>query len=68
MIDGRNFLNQSAKNNLVRYDNIQKIATGHGDDYTTRCLLDYHYFNNHYNNIHLMLIQNQYSKSILLQI
>ena len=26
------------------YDNIQKIATGQGDDYTTGCLLDYHYF------------------------
>ena len=27
------------------YDNIQKIATGQGDDYTTGCLLDYNYFN-----------------------
>ena len=24
------------------YDNIRKVATGHG------CLLDYHYFNKHY--------------------
>ena len=30
------------------YDNIRKIATGQGDDYTTGCLLDYNYFNNHY--------------------
>ena len=29
------------------YDNIQKIATVQGDDYTTGCLLDYNYFNNH---------------------
>ena len=33
------------------YDYIQKIATGHGDDYTTGCLLDYNYFNKHYNMI-----------------
>ena len=30
------------------YDNIQKIATGQGDDYTTGCLLDYNYFNKDY--------------------
>ena len=26
------------------YQNIRKIATGKGDDYTTGCLLDYPYF------------------------
>ena len=26
------------------YENIRKITTGHGDDYTTGCLLDYTYF------------------------
>ena len=30
------------------YDNIRKIATGQGDDYTTGCLLDYNYFNKHF--------------------
>ena len=30
------------------YDNIRKIATGQGDDYTTGCLLDYNYFKKHY--------------------
>ena len=30
----------------MTYDNIRKIATGHGDDHTPGCLLDYHYFNN----------------------
>ena len=29
-------------------DNIRKIATGQGDDYTTGCLLDYNYFKKHY--------------------
>ena len=44
MIDGRNLFNQPVKNNLRIYDNLWKIATGHGDDYTTGCLLDYLYF------------------------
>ena len=32
------------KNDLKTNDNIIKIATGQGDDYTTGCLLDYSYF------------------------
>ena len=40
MIDGRNIFDQLVRNNLITYDNIQKIATGQGDDYTTACLLD----------------------------
>ena len=41
MIDGWNFFNHSVKNNLRTYDNIRKIETGQGDDYTTGYLLDY---------------------------
>ena len=41
MIDGRNFFDQPVKNNLKTYNNIQKIATGQGDDYTTGFLQDY---------------------------
>ena len=33
MIDGQNFFEQPVKSNLRTYDNIQKIATGQGDDY-----------------------------------
>ena len=32
----------------ITYDNIQKIETGQGDDYTTVCLLDCLYFKEHY--------------------
>ena len=32
MIDGRNFLDQRTKNNLITYDNIRKIVIGQGDD------------------------------------
>ena len=44
MINGENFFDQPLKNNKVTYENIRKIATGQGDDYTTGCLLDYSYF------------------------
>ena len=30
------------------YENIRKIVTGKGDDYTTGCFLDYHYFKENY--------------------
>ena len=30
------------------HENIRKIATGKGDDYTTGCLLDYPYFKQNY--------------------
>ena len=33
---------------IKTYENIGKIATGQGDDYTTGCLLDYSYFEDHY--------------------
>ena len=34
IIDGRIFFNQPIKNDLKKYDNIRKIATGQGGDYT----------------------------------
>ena len=34
---------------IKQYDEIRKIATGQGDDYTTGCLLDYQHFEDHYN-------------------
>ena len=44
MINGENFFDQPTKNKKTIYENIRKIATGQGDDYTTGCLLDYPYF------------------------
>ena len=44
MNDGKNFFDQPIKSELKTYENIRKIATGQGDDYTTGCLLDYSYF------------------------
>ena len=40
MINYENVFDQLIKNNKVTYENIRKIATGEGDDYTVGCLLD----------------------------
>ena len=44
MINGRNFFDLPINSMNKAYENIRKIATGKGDDYTTGCLLDYPYF------------------------
>ena len=59
MINGENFFDQPIKNNKVTYDNIRKIATGQGDDYTIGCLLDYPYFANTYKMIAVDLSKQQ---------
>ena len=59
MIDGKNFFDQLVKTNNVTYENIRKIATGQGDDYTTGCLLDYIYFKNYYKMIAVDLSKQQ---------
>ena len=41
------------------YENIRKIATGKGDDYTTGCLLDYPYFKDNYKMIAIDLSKQQ---------
>ena len=76
MINGENFFDQPIKNNKVTYENIRKIATGQGDDYTTGCLLDYPYFLDTYKMIAVDLSKQQaldadleqFSKLISLQI
>ena len=59
MINGENFFDQPIKNNKVTYENIIKIATGQGDDYTTGCLLDYSYFADTYKMIAVDLSKQQ---------
>ena len=44
---------------ILKHENIRKIATGQGDDYTNGCLLDYSYFNNHYKMIVIELTKQQ---------
>ena len=59
MIDGKNFFDQPIKNNKVTYENIRKVAIGHGDDYTSGCLLDYTYFKKYYKMIAIDLSKQQ---------
>ena len=59
MINAENFFDQPIKNNKVTYENIRKIATGQGDDYTTGCLLDYPYFMDTYKMIAVDLSKQQ---------
>ena len=60
MINGENFFfNQPIKINKVSYENIRKISTGKGDDYTTGCLLDYPYLKDRYKMIDVDLSKKQ---------
>ena len=59
VIDGKNFFDQPVQNDKVTYENIRKIATGQGDDYTTGSLLEYSYFKYHYKMIPLNLSKQQ---------
>ena len=43
-IDGRNFYDQPINDLSKQNDEVRKISTGQGDDYTTGCLLDFAYF------------------------
>ena len=59
MINGENIFDQPIKSNKVTYENIRKIATGQGDDYTTGCLLGYSYFMDTYKMIAVDLSKQQ---------
>ena len=59
VINGGNLFDQRIKNNKVTYENIRKIATSQGDDYTTGYLLDYLYFKDSYKIIAIDLRKQQ---------
>ena len=59
MINGEKFFDQPIKNDNVTYENIRKIGTGSGDDYTTGYLLDYPYFKYSYKMIAVDLSKQQ---------
>ena len=48
IINGKNFYDQAIDSDLKQYEEIRKLTTGQGEDYTTGCLLDYDYTKNHY--------------------
>ena len=45
-IDGRNFCDQAINDTFNQYDEVRKVLTGQGDDYTTGRLLDFAYIKN----------------------
>ena len=47
-IDGRNFYDQPINDSIKQYDEVRKVSTGQGDDYTTACSLGYKYFKDNY--------------------
>ena len=47
-IDGRKFYDQPINDSVKQYDEIRKVSTGQGDDYTSGCFLDFAYFENNY--------------------
>ena len=59
MINGENFFDQPIKNNKVTYENIRKIATSQGDNYTSGCLLDRPYYKDSYKMIPVDLSKQQ---------
>ena len=59
MIDSKFFFDEPINNDFKTYENIRKIATGQGDDYTTGCLLDYSYFKDHHKMIAIYLSKQQ---------
>ena len=59
MIDSKNVFDQPINSNIKTYENIRKISTGQGDDYTTGCLLDHSYFNENYKMIVIDLSKQQ---------
>ena len=42
------FIINQLSNLIKQYDEVRKVSTGHGDDYTTGSLLDYAYFKDNY--------------------
>ena len=47
-IDGRNFYDQPIDDSIKQYDEIRKVSTRQGDDYTTSYLLGFTYFEKNY--------------------
>ena len=44
----KKFLWSAINNSIKQYNEVRKISTAQGDDYTTGCLLDFTYFEKNY--------------------
>ena len=59
MIGSKKFLNSPTNSMIKTYENIRKIATGQGDDYTTGCFLNYSCSKDQYKMIAIDLSKQQ---------
>ena len=59
MIGDKYVFDQPISNSFKTYENIRKITTVQGDDYTAGCLLDYSYFNKNHKMIAIDLRKQQ---------
>ena len=67
IINGKKLLWQPLDSNIKRYQEIRKLATCQGEDYTTGCLFDSDYIRYHYRLIAVDLWQKEldaYPKAI----
>ena len=48
IINGNNFYDQPIDSDKKQYEELRKLATEQGEDYTTGFLLDYEYIKSHY--------------------
>ena len=48
LIDGGNFYDQNISDDFKKYEELRKVMTGRGEDYTTGSLLDYDYWEENY--------------------
>ena len=48
IINWKNLYDQAIDLDIKRYEEVRKVTTWQGKDYTTGCLLDYEYSKNHY--------------------
>ena len=48
IINGKNFYDQPTDSDIKWFEEIRKLTRGQGEDYTTRCLLDYEYIKYQY--------------------
>ena len=62
-MDHQNFFDQTVKNDVNKYQNVRKIDSVQGGDYTTGCLLNNPYFKENYNLIPRNLSKLFYGKS-----
>ena len=48
IINGKNFYDQPIDSDVKQHEEIKKLTTAQGEDYTTGCLLNYEYVKKHY--------------------